>query len=314
VSLLVTGSIGIDTVKTPFGVSKDCLGGSAVYFSMAASFFSPVRFLGAIGADCPFDLKKIFKGKKVDLNGLELRHTSKTFRWAGSYQGPMNEAITDFVELNVLAEEPPQMPEEYKDSKFVFLANTAPILQIQLLDQLNRPKFVAADTMNLWINNNLADLKKLLKKIDCLILNETEARMLANEHNLITAAAKIEKLGPSVVVIKKGESGSIIHVSRASSPRKRGQDGRDTKLFVLPAYPATIVKDPTGAGDSFAGGFMGYLAGQNKTDFVTLKKAVAYGTVVASFTISDFSLKGLTKTTRRNIDSRLNELRKLVKF
>jgi len=300
-SLLVTGSIGIDTVKTPFGVSKDCLGGSAVYFSMAASFFSPVRFLGAIGSDCPFDLKKIFKGKKVDLNGLEVRHTSKTFRWAGSYQGAMNEATTDFVELNVLAEEPPQMPDEYKDSKFVFLANTAPILQIQLLDQLNRPKFVAADTMNLWINNNLADLKRLMKKVDCLILNETEARMLANEHNLITAAAKIEKLGPSVVVIKKGESGSIIRQS-------------DGQLFVLPAYPATIVKDPTGAGDSFAGGFMGYLAGQNKTDFATLKKAVAYGTVVASFTIADFSLKGLTKTTRRNIDTRLNELRNRVKF
>ena len=155
--------------------------------------------------------------------------------------------------------------------------------------------------MNLWINNNLADLKRLMKKIDCLILNETEARMLANEHNLITAAAKIEKLGPSVVVIKKGESGSIIRQS-------------DGQLFVLPAYPATIVKDPTGAGDSFAGGFMGYLAGQNKTDFATLKKAVAYGTVVASFTISDFSLKGLTKTTRRNIDSRLNELRNRVKF
>jgi sugar/nucleoside kinase (ribokinase family) len=301
VSLLVTGSIGIDTVKTPFGVSKDCLGGSAVYFSMAASFFTHVRFLGAIGSDCPFDLKKIFKGRPVDLNGLELRHTSKTFRWAGSYQGAMNEAVTDFVELNILSEEPPQMPEEYKDSKFVFLANTAPNLQIQLLDQLHKPKFVAADTMNLWINNNLADLKKLLKKIDCLILNETEARMLANEHNLITAAAKIEKLGPTVVVIKKGESGSIIRQANGD-------------LFVLPAYPATIVKDPTGAGDSFAGGFMGYLAGQNKTDFATLKKAVAYGTVVASFTISDFSLKGLTKTTKRNIDNRLNELRNRVKF
>jgi len=300
-SLLVTGSIGIDTVKTPFGVSKDCLGGSAIYFSMAASFFTPVRFLGAIGADCPFDLKKIFKGKKVDLNGLEVRKQSKTFRWAGSYQGAMNEATTDAVELNVLAEDPPKMPDEYKDSKFVFLANTAPILQIRLLDQLDKPKFVAADTMNLWINNNLADLKRLLKKIDCLVLNETEARMLANEHNLITAAAKIEKLGPSVVVIKKGESGSII----------RQADGQ---LFVLPAYPATIVKDPTGAGDSFAGGFMGYLAGENKTDFATLKKAVAYGTVVASFTISDFSLKGLTKTKRRDIDNRLKVLGKLVKF
>ena len=321
-SLLVTGSIGIDTVKTPYGVSKDCLGGSAVYFSMAASFFSPVRFLGAIGADCPFDLKKIFKGRKVDLTGLEVREKSKTFRWAGSYQGAMNEASTDAVELNVLAEEPPRMPDEYKDSKFVFLANTAPNLQIQLLDQLHKPKFVAADTMNLWIKNNLTDLKQLLKKIDCLILNETEARMLANEHNLIVAAGKITRLGPSVVVIKKGESGSILrqsdgNVARASSPCRHGQDGRATnivRLFVLPAYSATIVKDPTGEGDSFAGGFMGYLAGQNKTDFATLKKAVAYGTVVASFTIADFSLKGLTKVTKRHIDNRLNVLRKLVNF
>jgi hypothetical protein len=260
-----------------------------------------VRFLGAIGADCPFELKRIFKGRPVDLTGLELRHTSKTFRWVGSYQGAMNEATTEAVELNILAEEPPKMPEKYKDSGFVFLANTAPILQIYLLEQLDKPKFVAADTMNLWINNNLGDLKRLLKKIDCLILNETEARMLAGEHNLITAAGKITKLGPSVVVIKKGESGSII----------RSKNG---DLFVLPAYPATIVKDPTGAGDSFAGGFMGYLAGQNKTDFATLKKAVAYGTVVASFTIADFSLKGLTKTTRHDIDNRLNELSKLVKF
>jgi cytidine kinase len=300
-SLLVTGSIGIDTVKTPFGVSKDCLGGSAVYFSMAASFFTHVRFLGAIGADCPFDLKKIFKGRKVDFTGLELRYSSKTFRWAGSYQGPMNEAITDFVELNVLAEEPPKMPDEYKDSKFVFLANTAPILQIQLLDQLDKPKFVAADTMNLWIKNNLPDLKRLLKKIDCLILNEGEARMLADEHNLINAAEKILRTGPSVVVIKKGESGSLF----------RHADGQ---LFVLPAHPATIVKDPTGAGDSFAGGFMGYLASQNKTDFATLKKAIAYGTVVASFTISDFSLKGLTKITRRDIENRLKTLRKTISF
>lgn len=318
-SLLVTGSIGIDTVKTPFGVSRDCLGGSAVYFSMAASFFTHVRFLGAIGADCPFDLKKIFKNRRVDFTGLEVRYKSKTFRWAGSYQGPMNEAITDFVELNVLAEEPPKVPDEYKDSKFVFLANTAPILQIQLLDQLDKPKFVAADTMNLWIKNNLTDLKRLLKKIDCLILNENEARMLADEHNLIIAAAKILKSGPSVVVIKKGESGSIIRQSDPPRPPLRGEAGEASptaggQLFVLPAYPATVVKDPTGAGDSFAGGFMGYLAGQNKTDFATLKKAVAYGTVVASFTISDFSLKGLTKTNRRNIDSRLIELRNRVKF
>jgi len=300
-SLLVTGSIGIDTVKTPFGVSRDCVGGSAVYFSMAASFFCPVRFLGAIGEDCPFDLKRIFKNRRVDLRGLEVRHKSKTFRWAGSYQGAMNQATTEAVEFNILAEDPPRVPVEYRDSKFVFLANTAPILQIRLLDQLDKPRFVAADTMNCWINNHLKDLKRLLKRIDCLIINEDEARELTCEDNLIRAGEQILKMGPKVAVMKKGESGSVMC-------------SRSGEKFVLPAYPATVVKDPTGAGDSFAGGFMGYLASQNKTDFTTLKKAVAYGTVVASFTISDFSLKGLTKTTRRDIDSRLNTLRKLVKF
>ncbi len=300
-SLLVTGSIGIDTVKTPYGVSKDCLGGSAVYFSLAASFFTPVRFLGAIGADCPFDLKKVFKGRRVDLAGLEVRPKSKTFRWVGSYCGSMNEATTEAVHLNVLAEAPPKVPEKYRDTKFVFLANTAPILQIKLLDQLKKPKFVAADTMNCWIKDHQRDLKRLLKRIDCLILNEGEARMLACDDNLINAAAKILKLGPSVVVIKKGESGSLI----------RSSAGR---LFVLPAYPATVVKDPTGAGDSFAAGFMGHLAGQGKTDFASLKKAAAYGTVVASFTISNFSLKGLTSITKRDINKRLAELRKLTAF
>jgi hypothetical protein len=268
---------------------------------MAASFFCPVRFLGAIGEDCPFDLKRIFKNRRVDLRGLEVRHKSKTFRWAGSYQGAMNQATTEAVEFNILAEDPPRVPVEYRDSKFVFLANTAPILQIRLLDQLDKPRFVAADTMNCWINNHLKDLKRLLKRIDCLIINEDEARELTCEDNLIRAGEQILKMGPKVAVMKKGESGSVMC-------------SRSGEKFVLPAYPATVVKDPTGAGDSFAGGFMGYLASQNKTDFTTLKKAVAYGTVVASFTISDFSLKGLTKTTRRDIDSRLNTLRKLVKF
>jgi sugar/nucleoside kinase (ribokinase family) len=301
VSLLVTGSIGIDTVKTPYGVSKDCVGGSAVYFSMAASFFCPVRFLGAIGADCPFDLKKIFKNRRVDLRGLELRHKSKTFRWVGSYRGSMNQATTEAVEFNILAENPPRVPDEYRDSKFVFLANTAPILQIRLLDQLDKPRFVAADTMNCWIKNHLKDLKRLLKRIDCLIINEDEARMLACEDNLIRAGERILKMGPKVAVMKKGESGSVMC-------------SRSGEKFVLPAYPATVVKDPTGAGDSFAGGFMGYLAGKGKTDFVTLKKAVGYGTVVASFTISDFSLKGLVSTNRHNIEGRFKALRKLTKF
>ena len=300
-SLLVTGSIGIDTVKTPFGVSENCLGGSSVYFSMAASLFTPVRFVGVVGSDCPFDLAQVFAGRNVDLTGLEVRPQSKTFRWTGAYHNNMDDRTTERLELNVLAEAPPRVPDVFKDSEFVFLANTAPALQAELLDQIAKPVFVAADTMNCWIQGRLDDVKALLKRIDCLIINQDEARLLAAEQNLVRAAQKILDMGMAVVVIKKGESGSIMCHT-------------DGEIFVLPAYPATDVKDPTGAGDSFAGGFMGYLAGQNKTDFVTLKKAVAYGTVTASFTISAFSLKGLTNTKRSNIDSRLVELRKLVKF
>ena len=298
---MVTGSIGIDTVKTPGGVRENCLGGAAVYFSMAASFFTPVRFVGVVGSDCPFDLAEIFAGRNVDLAGLELRANSKTFRWTGSYHEDMDDRTTECLELNVLAEAPPKVPEAFKDSEFVFLANTAPALQHELLGQVDKPVFVAADTMNCWIQEHLKDLKALLKKIDCLIINEDEARMLANERNLIKSGRKILKMGVDLVVMKKGESGSIMCSA-------------DGDIFILPAFPADDVKDPTGAGDSFAGGFMGYLAQTGRTDFETLKTAVAYGTVVASFTIADFSLDGLTNTNRSKIDSRLTELRKLVKF
>ncbi|MDD5459532.1 MAG: PfkB family carbohydrate kinase [Phycisphaerae bacterium] len=299
--LLVTGSIGIDTVTTPYGVSENCLGGSAVYFSMAASFFAPVRFVGVVGGDCPFDLKDTFEGRKVDLSGLEVRDMSRTFRWKGSYYNSMNEAITDQVELNVLSEKPPVVPEKFRNSRFVFLANTAPKLQIQLLEQIARPIFVAADTMNLWIENTPDDLRALLKKIDCLVLNEDEARQLSGENNLILSAKTIIGLGPRVVIIKKGESGSIMCDSQGD-------------VFVLLAYPATQIKDPTGAGDSFAGGMMGYMAKTGKADFATLKKAIAYGTVAASFTISDFSLKGLQKINNGDIERRLEKLRKATQF
>ena len=300
-SLLVTGSIGIDTVKTPYGVRENCLGGSAVYFSMTASFFSPVRFVGVIGSDCPFDLAEVFAGRDVDLRGLEIRAQSKTFRWAGTYHENMDDRTTDHVELNVLAEAPPKVPVEFKDSKFVFLANTAPILQQQLLEQIDEPVFVAVDTMNLWIQEYSDDLMALLPKIDCLIINKDEARMLADRHNLIRAAQKILGMGPSVVIAKKGESGSIMC-------------NTDGDIFILPAFPAADVKDPTGAGDSFAGGFMGYLAQTGRADFETLKTAIAYGTVLASFTIADFSLDELTSITKSDIDNRLTELRKLVTF
>jgi len=300
-SLLVTGSIGIDTVRTPFGASENCLGGSAVYFSLAASFFSPVRFVGVVGGDCPFDLKEVFADRDIDLAGLEIRPDSKTFRWAGTYHGSMNERTTDRLELNVLAEGPPKVPDAFKDSRFVFLANTAPGLQLQLLGQVGSPVFVAADTMNCWIENELGDLKRLLGKIDCLIINEDEARMLAGELNLIEAVKQILKMGPAVVAVKKGEYGSLLC------------DGSDN-IFILPAYPSEVVKDPTGAGDSFAGGFMGYLAGENDTGFDNLKKAVAFGTAAASFTIEEFSIQGLASIDKGNVDRRFEQLRCIAKF
>ncbi len=300
-TLLVTGSIGIDTVKTPFGVSENCLGGSAIYFSMAASFFSPVRLVAVIGPDCPFDLSKTFAGRNVDLQGIEVRAGSRTFRWAGSYHGPMNEAITDKVELNVLAEHPPKVPAGYKDSKYVFLANTAPALQLQLLEQLDKPVFVAADTMNCWIHDHLEDLKRLLQKIDALVLNDGETRQLTGEHNLTRAAEKILQMGPAVVIIKKGEHGSMMY-------------GRDGKSFHIPGYPTAKVKDPTGAGDSYAGALMGYLAEQGKTDNETLKAAIAYGTVTASFTVEDFSTQRLASLTRADIDERFEAIREMTRF
>ncbi len=300
-SLLVTGSIGIDTVRTPYGVSEDCLGGSAVYFSMAASFFCPVRLVGVVGSDCPFDFAEVFSGRDVDLAGLEVRPHSRTFRWAGTYKENMDERVTDQLELNVLAEDPPAVPSVFSDSQFVFLANTAPKLQRQLLGQLRRPAFVAADTMNCWIQGHLDELKSLLEKIDCLIINEDEARLLAGEHNLVRAAGTILEMGPGLVVIKKGASGSLMRSSAGG-------------IFLLPAYPTEQVKDPTGAGDSFAGGFMGYLAETGETDLPTLKTAIAYGTVMASFTIADFSLEALRSTGRTEIDARLEELRRATSF
>lgn len=300
-SLLVTGSIGIDTVTTPFGLSENCLGGSAVYFSMAASFFSPVRFVGAIGADCPFELSDVFAGRNVDLAGLEVRSLSKTFRWKGSYHETMAEAITEMTELNVLAEDPPRVPDAFRDSKFVFLANAVPNVQQKLLEQIDSPVFVAADTMNFYIDGYLDSLKKLLQKTDCLIINQDEAQMLSDQGNLIAAGRRILAMGPKILVIKKGESGSITFSA----------DGRQ---FILPAFPADTIKDPTGAGDSFAGALMGYLAGEGKTDFDSLKAAVAYGTVAASYTIADFSLAGLTSITRGDIDERFEVLRQLTQF
>jgi sugar/nucleoside kinase (ribokinase family) len=300
-SLLVTGSIGIDTVETPFGKRDDVIGGSAIYFAYAASFFTHVRLVGVVGEDCPREYFGVFEGRDVDTSGLEIRKGSKTFRWHGSYVKDLNEAVTVEVDLNVLAERAPKIPATFLDSKFVFLANTHPALQQQMLGSLGSAKLSVADTMNLWITTERAELLKLLKQIDGLVLNDGEARLLTEKKNLIAAARDVLKMGPKFVVIKKGEHGCLLCTDR------------DT--FVLPAFPADKVVDPTGAGDSFAGGMMGYLSTQHGSiSPSTIKRALAFGTVVASYTISDFSLAGLKSTDREQIDDRLHHFKQAMSF
>lgn len=299
-SLLVTGSIGIDTIETPAGKRDSVIGGSAIYFSYAASFFTPVRLVGAVGEDAPKEIFKVFEGRDVDTSGLEIRKGSKTFRWHGSYLRDLNEAETVQVDLNVLAEQAPKIPSNFCDSKYLFLANTHPVLQQQMLGEIKSPKLVVADTMNLWIQTERKELIKLIGKIDGLVLNDGEARLLTEKKNLTEAAREVLSYGTKFVVIKKGEHGSLLVTKN------------DT--FVLPAFPADKVVDPTGAGDSFAGGMMGYLATQGHFTPAIVKRALAYGTCVASYTISDFSLAGLQSTTRDMIDTRWNELKQAMSF
>ena len=299
--LLVTGSIGIDTVETPAGRREDVVGGSAIYFSYAASFFTPVRLVGVVGEDHPKNLLKTFEGREVDTSGLEVRKGSKTFRWHGSYVDNLNEAVTVEVDLNVLAERAPKIPANFLDSRYVFLANTHPVLQQEMLSSLKSPRLVVADTMNLWIQTQRDDLCKLLGRIHGLVLNDGEARLLTEEKNLIKAARQVLKMGPKFVVIKKGEHGSMLVTNK-------------DEVFVLPAYPADAVIDPTGAGDSFAGGMMGYLSTQGTFSAATIKRALAFGTVVASYTISDFSLAGLQATDRDRIDERWHEFKQAMSF
>jgi sugar/nucleoside kinase (ribokinase family) len=300
-SLLVTGSIGIDTVETPFGKRDDVIGGSAIYFAYAASFFTHVRLVGVVGEDCPKEHFKVFDGRDVDTSGLETRKGSKTFRWHGSYVKDLNEAVTVEVDLNVLAERAPKIPQNFLDSRYVFLANTHPALQQQMLASLSSAKLVVADTMNLWIQTERPELLNLLKNIHGLVLNDGEARLLTEKKNLISAAREVLKMGPKFVVIKKGEHGCLLCTER------------DT--FVLPAFPADKVVDPTGAGDSFAGGMMGYLSTQHGSlSPATIKRALAFGTVVASYTIADFSLGGLKSTSRELIDERWHEFKQAMSF
>jgi sugar/nucleoside kinase (ribokinase family) len=298
--LLVTGTIGIDTIYTPTGHADEVLGGSCTYFSVAASFFCPVRIVAAVGDDFPAAQRKVLEDKKsIDLAGLETRKGSKTFRWGGKYHANMNSRDTLFTELGVVAEAPPKVPAAYADSKFLFLANSHPAVQMGMIDQCPKRVLTVADTMDLWINIAKGDLLVLLRKVDGLVLNYDEAELLTGKTNTVTAGRHILEMGPKFVVIKKGEHGALL-VHR---------DG----IAALPAYPTENVVDPTGAGDTFAGGMMGSMAAQgsaagaNPWAFDNIRRSLAHGTVIASFTIEAFSLSRLENLTRAEVDKRYNE-------
>lgn len=300
-SLLVTGSIGIDTVEAPGGMAEETLGGSSIYFAYAAAFFTDVRLVGVVGEDCPQDfLKPLNDNPKIDMGGLEVREGSKTFRWHGKYHDDMNQRDTVSVQLNVLGEKGPEIPQNFRDSEYVFLANTHPALQMELLGQCDSPKLVVADTMDLWIGTERAKLTELLCNIDGVVLNDGEAIQYTKKNNVVEAGLEIARICKRFCVIKKGEHGSILFIAG--------------KAYPMPGYPATKVVDPTGAGDTFAGGMMGYLASQDATDDVTIRRAIAYGTVTASLELEDFSLNKLLKISRADIDGRLKQFQEMTKF
>jgi len=310
-SLLVVGSIAFDTVRTPYGEAPDVLGGSATYFSVAASFFVPVRLVGVVGEDFPDAFRQVLESRHIDTSGLQCVAGGKTFRWRGSYEGAMNEATTEDVQLNVFGDFRPVIPEAFRDTRLVFLANGSPVTQASVLDQVRDPAFVVADTMNLWIETQRNELLELLRRVHGLVLNDGEARMLADRHNLIAAAHRILQWGPTFVVIKKGEHGALL----ASHGGETARDAdRPHLICTLPAFPSLDVRDPTGAGDSFAGGMMGYLASTGDFTFRSLIRAMAYGTVIASYTIEDFSLRRLDTLTLDEIDIRLHEYHQMMAF
>jgi cytidine kinase len=301
-SLLVTGSIGIDYVTTPAGHADHVIGGSAVYFSWAAAAFSKVRLVAVVGEDFPKEFEKAFANPNIDVAGLERRKGSKTFRWTGTYDPTMNEATTLSVDLNVLVEAPPRVPAAFQDSKVVFLAATHPNLQLDLLGQIKAPKLSIADTRDLWIKQYHAESLAAYKHFDGIVLNDLEARLLTNSMNMVTAIRQLQAMvkptGPKIVLLKKGEHGCLAAIGE--------------ELFALPAYPTAKLVDPTGAGDSFAGGLLGYLASKDQYDVATLKSAIAAGTIMASFTIEDFSLNRLCATTKDEIDCRLAAYKKML--
>ena len=300
-SLLVVGSVALDSVETPFDKVDDALGGSATYISLAASYFSaPVELVGVVGADFPTQYIEMLEQHNVDLEGLQIIEGEKTFRWGGKYHYDLNVRDTLFTELNAFQNFNPIIPESFRKSRYICLGNIDPILQMRVLEQVSDPQFVVCDTMNLWINLMKQDLLKLLKRVHVFILNDSEARMLTEEPNLIKAAKLIRQMGPEILIIKKGEHGAMLFT-------------QDT-IFSAPAYPMEIIFDPTGAGDSFAGGFSGYLHQTRDLSPENIKRAVIYGSTMASFCVEKFSTKGLEELSYLQIQDRFREFRKISSF
>ena len=299
-SLLVVGSVAFDGVESPYGKVDRTLGGAATYFSVAASFFTPVHLVGIVGDDFTDLDAKIFRERKIDCEGLE-RAVGKSFFWAGKYSENLNERVTLTTELNVFADFKPKLPERYRASKYVFLANIAPDLQRDVLQQVKkRPKIAALDTMNYWIERSNEDLRETLRHVDILMINDAETRQLSSEHNLLRAAKHIFKMGPSTLVVKRGEYGAMM-------VDKRG-------VFCVPAFPLEEPHDPTGAGDSFAGGFMGYLAAAGDKSDASLRRAMVYGSVMGSFTVEKFGLDRLKTLKLKEIHARARHFAKLTQF
>lgn len=298
-SLLVVGSIAFDSIMTPTRTVDDALGGSATFFSYGASFFTRPRLVGVVGDDFPDEHRRLFSSRGIDTAGL-VTQSGKTFRWKGRYHSDMNTRDTLEVHFNVFGTFEPVLPDSFRDSTHVFLANGSPSLQARVLDQVRKPELVLADTMDLWIETQRTDLLKLLPRLDGLTINDSEARLLTAEDNLVRAGEAVRRLGPRFVILKKGEHGAMLF----------SEDG----IFVLPAYPTEHVVDPTGAGDSFAGGTLGFLEAARDSSPGHLRRAMAHGTVVASLTVEGFGLERLQKTDRREIDERVAKYQKMLHF
>jgi sugar/nucleoside kinase (ribokinase family) len=303
-SVLVVGSVAFDDVASPSGSVKNILGGAATYFALAASYFTEVRVVAVVGDDFGPEQEKVFHQHKIDTRGIE-RAPGKTFRWGGSYTDNLNEAKTNFTDLNVFETFQPRIPKEYDDTDFLFLANIQPTLQADVRRKMNGVRLTGCDTMNYWIKGTPKELAETLKLVDLLLINDTEAKMLVNETNLPRAAQKVLAMGPQALVIKHGEYGATIFF-------REGSFGIGRHPFRAPALPIEEVKDPTGAGDSFAGGFMGYLASQKEVSREVLKRALFYGGVMGSFAVERFGTERLQSLSRKEIDDRFQTFRELT--